>query len=142
MVLGLDTDFHNQKVLFPTVAVCPNIPYDSNLVNITAYQSLTVYDVDYEDYVPILKTLPKLSYETIAETYNVILNMTGTKHIDGKDLRELAFKVGIKCEELFFKKCRYRDEEVNCCEKFFPIFTEHGLCFAFNTRYYGTPAEE
>lgn len=29
-ITGLDTDFHNQQVTFPTVSVCPLVPYDAN----------------------------------------------------------------------------------------------------------------
>lgn len=141
LVLGLDTDFHNQQVLFPTVAVCPNNPYDSELVNETAYRILGGYDDNYEEFVPILKALPKLSYETLASTYAAVLNMSAGKEIKS-NLRELAFKVGIKCEDLFFDGCRYRDEKIKCCQLFLPIYTEHGLCYAFNARYYGTPDEE
>lgn len=31
-ITGLDTDFHNQLLIFPTVVVCPMDAYDKNLV--------------------------------------------------------------------------------------------------------------
>lgn len=43
-------------------------------------------------------------------------------------------QVGIYCNETF-DVCKYRDEEIRCCEHFFPVYSEHGLCFSFNPRY-------
>ena len=60
-----------------------------------------------------------------------------TKH----NLRHLAYKVGIKCEDLL-EICKYKDEEISCCDYFNPIYSEHGFCYSFNARYYGTPEEE
>lgn len=34
-----------------------------------------------------------------------------------------------------FDTCKYRDEEIKCCEHFYPIYSEHGFCYAFNPRY-------
>lgn len=124
------------------MAVCPNKPYDAEIVNETAFRNLAGYDENYEQYVPVLKALPRLSYETLGLMYEAITNMSDEVDLKNKNLRHLAFKVGIKCENLFYSACRYRDEVINCCEYFLPIFTEHGLCFAFNARYYGTPEEE
>lgn len=39
-ITGLDTDYHNQQVIFPTVMVCPIEPYDEKSVKDVAYQEL------------------------------------------------------------------------------------------------------
>lgn len=39
-ITGLDTDFHNQQVIFPTIIVCPEKPYDANLTKTLAYNTI------------------------------------------------------------------------------------------------------
>lgn len=39
-ITGLDTDFHNQLLIFPTVMVCPLKPYDSEAVQMVAEKYL------------------------------------------------------------------------------------------------------
>lgn len=43
-------------------------------------------------------------------------------------------QVGILCNETF-DVCKYRDDEIKCCEHFFPVYSEHGLCYSFNPRF-------
>lgn len=31
-ITGLDTDFHNQLLIFPTIVVCPDDAYDADLL--------------------------------------------------------------------------------------------------------------
>lgn len=44
------------------------------------------------------------------------------------------FQVNVLCNQTF-DVCKYRDEIIPCCEHFHPIYSEHGFCFAFNSRY-------
>lgn len=39
-ITGLDTDFHNQQLIFPTINVCPVQPYDENRTRNLAYATL------------------------------------------------------------------------------------------------------
>lgn len=39
-ITGLDTDFHNQQVIFPTINVCPLMAYDENRTRTLAYATL------------------------------------------------------------------------------------------------------
>jgi amiloride-sensitive sodium channel len=101
----------------------------------------------FEDFLPVLKAIPKLSYETFASMYEAVLNMTSESGADEdkmkqlKNLRQLAFKVGIKCDELL-EICKYKDEEITCCEYFMPLYSEQGLCYSFNAHYYSTVETE
>lgn len=61
-ITGLDTDFHNQEVIFPTVMVCPTAPYDEKSVQEVAYVTLANYESGSEQYEPFLQTLTKLTY--------------------------------------------------------------------------------
>lgn len=142
---GLDTDFHNQQVLFPTVTICPLNAYNSEAVNETAATSV-LDDIksesdSFEEFIPVLKSLPRMSYDTFGLLQEAVLNMSDELDIKKYNLRQLAFKVAIKCEDLL-EICKYKDEEISCCDYFYPLYSEHGFCYSFNTRYYGTPDEE
>lgn len=58
-----------------------------------------------------------------------------------RPLRTYAFAAKVECNELF-DMCRYKDEEIECCLLFHPVYTEHGLCYAFNGQYTDTPTAE
>lgn len=157
--IGLDTDFHNQQVFFPTVTVCPNNAYSPNFSNETATtlarnenetESGGENTEDGEDngvnnnedyYQQVLKALPALSYDTFGSIHEAALNLSQKVEMRDKNLRQLAFQVGIKCDELL-EICKYKDEEITCCEYFMPLYSEHGLCYSFNTRYYSTADNE
>ena len=137
----MDTDFHNQQVLFPTVTICPSV--DPALVNETTSQTLSLDDEEnLDELLPVLKSLPKLSYDTLGNTYEAVLNISSDLDLMKYNLRQLAFKAGVKCEELL-EICKYKDDEIPCCKNAFqPLLSEHGLCYSFNARYYGKPEGE
>jgi acid-sensing ion channel, other len=140
--LGLDTDFHNQEMEFPTVTVCPLEPFDEDKVNETAYRNMADYDDNYYEYIPILEMLPKLSYESMAMAYQEVSKIKGKLDNEKKTtLRQLVFKVVMSCENLFYD-CKFRGENIPCCEYFKPIYTERGFCYGFNSRYIGAVNEE
>lgn len=69
------------------------------------------------------------------QALEISLNLTeDTKTLKSKSLRRLVFAVAISCDKVF-KTCRYKDDEIKCCDHFLPIYIEHGFCYAFNTRY-------
>lgn len=115
--------------------------FDPELVNETASQILPNDEISFEELIPVLKSLTELSYGTLGNTYEAVLNMSNQIDTTQLDLRQLAFQVGVKCEELL-EICRYKDEEISCCDYFFPLYSEHGLCYSFNARYYGSPKDE
>lgn len=171
--LGLDTDFHNQQVFFPTVTVCPINSFSPSPSNETTTSSSEAtllarnesesaggdYNEESSDggddgeekgksnsegyYLRFLKALPALSYETLGTIHETLdkINNSQKEDVRNKNLRQLAFKVGIKCDELL-EICKYKDEEITCCEYFMPLYSEHGLCYSFNSRYYSTPDNE
>lgn len=139
--IGLDTDFHNQQVLFPTVTVCPIESFDLELVNETAHSNLDSSKDNYDEYIPILKLLPQMAYGKFRSMSRALLNMSTELNVKNKNLRQLTFKVAVKCQELF-SMCKYKDEEIPCCEYFHPVYTENGFCFSFNARYFGSDDEE
>ncbi len=167
---GLDTDFVNEQVIFPTVTVCPINAFSPSLINDTSSSSESTplarnesetTASDYNDggvedtnddaatgqsnnedyYLTFLKSLPALSYDTLGTINDTLHNVSQKEELRSKNLRQLAFQNGIKCDELF-EICKYKDEEITCCEYFMPLYSEHGLCYSFNSRYYSTPDNE
>lgn len=59
---GLDTDFHNQQVLFPSVTVCPQSSFDPASVNETAQKNMPNDGDNFEELVPVLQSLPQMTY--------------------------------------------------------------------------------
>uniref|UniRef100_A0A182J395 Uncharacterized protein n=1 Tax=Anopheles atroparvus TaxID=41427 RepID=A0A182J395_ANOAO len=133
-ITGLDTDFHNQQVIFPTVLVCPTAPYDDEAVRKVAYQVLGGYEQGSEVYEPFLKLMTQLSYANIREVAAMLGDMPSSPALRTANLRDLVFRVAVRCNDTF-AVCRYKDEDIDCCEMFKPMYTEHGFCFAFNARY-------
>uniref|UniRef100_A0A182PWD2 Uncharacterized protein n=1 Tax=Anopheles epiroticus TaxID=199890 RepID=A0A182PWD2_9DIPT len=133
-ITGLDTDFHNQQVIFPTVLVCPTAPYDEEAVRKEAYQTLGGYEQGSEVYEPFLKLITQLSYDNVREVAAMLSDMPSTPTLRTSNLREMVFRVAVRCNDTF-AACRYKDEDIDCCEMFKPMYTEHGFCYAFNARY-------
>ncbi|XP_055611981.1 sodium channel protein Nach-like [Uranotaenia lowii] len=133
-ITGLDTDFQNQDVIFPTVMVCPLEAWDQAALSDTAYATLANYEPGSERYEPFLEVLTKLSYGLFPEAAALSANVSGEKKFKTLKLRKLAFKAAIQCEDLFLW-CNYKAEDVECCEHFKKFYSEHGFCYSFNGRY-------
>lgn len=140
-ITGLDTDFHNQEVIFPTVMVCPEKPYNQEIVHDVAHVTLSNYDPGSEQYEPFLQMLTQLSYGVMNEMVTLSENVSDKKSMQNRDLRNLVFKLAIGCGETF-KGCWYKDEPIDCCAYFKQVYSEHGFCYSFNARYVSLPAVE
>lgn len=64
-----------------------------------------------------------------------------TELLSERSIRDWAFRAHIPCESTLIS-CKYRDEDIVCCDHFQPIYTEHGFCYAFNSRFMSTATEE
>ncbi|XP_058811261.1 sodium channel protein Nach-like [Topomyia yanbarensis] len=131
-ITGLDTDFHNQEVIFPTVMVCPLEPYEEKVLHEMAFIVLANYENGSEHYEPFLKTLTRLSYGVMNEAFLSKANLSSNKALS--DLRVIVYKLAIPCNAVF-GYCRYKDEPISCCLFFKPVYSEHGFCYSFNSRY-------
>lgn len=117
--------------------------YNAGLLNETALQEEENQNGEaFEQFIPVLQSLPKLTYDTFGKAYEAVLNMSsGLNAKKDENLRQLAFKYGIACEELL-ELCKYKDEDISCCDYFFPLYTEQGFCYSFNSPHFGSPEEE
>ncbi|XP_037884233.1 sodium channel protein Nach [Glossina fuscipes] len=133
-ITGLDTDFHNQNVIFPTTVVCPVEAWDHNKTYNFVYNTLANYEESAANrIVPFLESLPNLNFENLHKT--VALGILIGNELNGRTLRQWAFQVTLRCEDTL-AECKFRDEYFECCKQFLPIYTEHGFCYAFNSRFY------
>ncbi|KAL9924976.1 amiloride-sensitive sodium channel pickpocket 23 [Glossina fuscipes fuscipes] len=136
-ITGLDTDFHNQNVIFPTTVVCPVEAWDHNKTYNFVYNTLANYEESAANrIVPFLESLPNLNFENLHKT--VALGILLGNELNGRTLRQWAFQsfqVTLRCEDIL-AECKFRDEYFECCKQFLPIYTEHGFCYAFNSRFY------
>lgn len=85
----------------------------------------------------MLEMIPRLSYELMVNASEIFQSAATKLNKELKlPLRHLAFKVAMKCEDLFHA-CKFRGDSISCCEVFKPIYSERGFCFSFNARYIG-----
>ncbi|XP_017112672.1 sodium channel protein Nach [Drosophila elegans] len=140
-ITGLDTDFHNQNVVFPTTVVCPEEAFDDDKSYQAVLKTLANYDeAQAQMYSPFLRLLTSLNFENIRDA-KVLSQSIPPNLLEANTIRQWAFEGPISCESTFVS-CKYRDEEIPCCDHFEPIYTEHGFCYAFNSRFKSTPTED
>lgn len=142
--LGLDTEFRNTELEFPTVTVCPLEPYNSDIINDTAFRTLARYEDFYTEYIPLLEMLPQISYDNLNVIWKIISESEVLRKWSSENknnLRQLIFKVGIKCKELL-NHCVFLGEIFECCDHFTQLLTERGFCYAFNARYISKEDDE
>lgn len=131
----MNADVPHYEITYPTISVCPLKSYDGTVVKDFADELTTSNSKDLES---VLKAIPGLSYSSL-KFLNISYNVS--KLLEKQDLREIAFKLKVPCESIF-KTCHFKTKEINCCEHFYPVYSEVGLCYAFNPKYYGTPRNE
>lgn len=89
----MDTDFHNQQVIFPTTVICPEEGYDETKVTDIAYKMF--YDAESgERAEPFYKMLTGLSFDNLDDAFKLsleVVEMGGS--LDEMDLRKTAFDV-------------------------------------------------
>lgn len=140
LLIGLDTDFYDPVLYFPTVTVCPLEPFNIDAINETAIEKVGNHESSaYEPSVMLLKNLTRLSYENLKDfiisKYTSVIKPSETNW-NKQSLRKWAFSVVIDVDDVF-TQCKFREEFKNCTEIFHPIYSERGFCFSFNSRYYG-----
>lgn len=92
-------------------------------------------------YNEFLERLPRLSYRTVSFFNEALANVSGEEVVKKANLRELAFLTAITCNNTF-TSCKYKDEDIDCCEYFQPMFSENGFCYVFNGKYKDTVNKE
>ena len=127
---------NNNVYMYPTVSVCPQHSENSGkILKIIAELGVN----DSQEIEEFLGAIPNFSYGTEG-LRSVVLSHEAMKKVyqlKNKDVRSLAFKLATSCRDIFAKKCNFKEENLNCCDAFLPVYGEHGLCYAFNAKVYG-----
>lgn len=133
-ITGLDTDFHNQVMVFPTVLLCPLQPFNREAVR-TVGSALSGSRSNAAAAETYLERLTTLQYGTLHQ-FLVTAQNVSILGVDFKNAtpRDLAFKVAAQCKDLFVY-CHFKDDDLDCCDHFRPMYTELGLCHGFNMKY-------
>lgn len=84
-----------------------------------------------------LERLPRLSYRTMNNFNEALLNVSSEEVIQKSDFRKLALLSAISCNNTF-TSCTYKEDDIDCCEYFQPMFSENGFCYVFNGKYKDT----
>ena len=80
-----------------------------------------------------MERLTTLSYDSV-ESFRHEITTTSDNRVNF-DLKQVAFELMNRCEEIF-DSCEFKSYEIDCCSHFFPVFTETGFCYTFNSRHY------
>ncbi|XP_039493847.1 pickpocket protein 19 isoform X2 [Drosophila santomea] len=126
------------RIPFPSIGFCPR-----NRLNWRALENEAVHHflganvsaAQKDVFVKFFTAAGDPHLSRLNEMSNFFMNKTLTDELhmlDHLDLREVYKFIQFKCQDLFHI-CRWRGNEVNCCEVIEYQFTEAGLCFVFNT---------
>ncbi|CAB0002733.1 unnamed protein product [Nesidiocoris tenuis] len=120
-ITGLDTDFHNWNVPFPGITLCLTTPFSEKrfLDHVNRSENIKSNFVNSVN----CDHLCHWSKNTLHHVQHFYLKAKTACFVP-----QLAFR----CED-FMGNCTFKQEEIPCCEAFRPTFTDHGLCFSFNT---------
>ncbi|XP_023310115.1 sodium channel protein Nach [Anoplophora glabripennis] len=118
-ITGLDTDFHNWEVPFPAITVCLQVPTTTEKI---------------ENYISQIlgrraEKLPGFNMKYIKETDKEWSMQFHFRSLDN------LYPLMNTCDEVF-QECYWKLDAYNCCDGFFPVFTENGFCYTFNSRHY------
>ncbi|XP_054274643.1 sodium channel protein Nach-like [Macrosteles quadrilineatus] len=134
-ITGLDTDFHNWEVPFPTVTLCPDDPTNETLINNfiqSTWGNVSTQEIS-EKYFDFIRTM---SHLTIADLDTIVkfTNNTSAYDLPVTSFEEVLYQVVNDCPDVIFD-CEWKAEAYNCCQGFQYILTEVGFCYIFNSRF-------
>lgn len=126
------------KIVYPTVSICPQPAEDLKRVN-EIVKRLKIKANATQEVEQLLRMIPNFSYGPKG-LKSVVLSENVRPNIGlllDADPRVLAFKLAKSCNDVF-DSCRFKNKPMKCCESFRPVYSEHGFCYAFNARSFGT----
>jgi acid-sensing ion channel, other len=132
------------RMVYPTVSVCPENSGNGEKIT-KLIEKLGTNSNESEEIKEFLKAIPNFSFG-IEGLRSVVLSTAAKKIVDHQisisDVRTLAFKLAKSCDDVFKQECKFKNDKISCCDVFQPVYSEHGFCYAFNSKVYGTEKEE
>ncbi|XP_049782021.1 sodium channel protein Nach-like [Schistocerca cancellata] len=139
-ITGLDTDFHNWKVPFPAISVCSENPVNRQAVEkYVAKIGQTFTSTCNEEtqnctqiHTEYFTQIANLSYNNLY----IIDELLSQQRINlSESIKDTQKQLVKRCKDLL-QNCTFKlSQKFDCCERFFPIYTEVGFCFSFNSRH-------
>lgn len=134
---------NEKKIVYPTISICPHFAEDDKLISEVVKQmelnaSLT------QEVENLFRAIPNFSFGSKG-LKSVVLSDNVKPKIKlflREDPRTFAFKFVKTCADVFEGKCNFKSKSFACCESFRPVYSEHGFCYAFNTKFFGTAYDE
>lgn len=130
------------KITFPTISVCPDSAADPKKVSILMKRS-GIDGNDTKELVEFLSAISNFSYGH--KGLRSIIMSDSVEDYVGQlittDPRTLAFQTALSCDHLFHS-CKFNNKIIECCKVFYPVVSEKGFCYSFNSKMYGTPFAE
>lgn len=118
------------RLTYPTVDVCPYMAIDMvKIINLLGREPNVSKSAGITDIIKNFYHLSANDMKSISRAMNT------------NDLRVLAFNLAAKCTDLF-ANCKFKGKPIDCCTKFLPVLSEHGICFSFNARVFGSSLSE
>ncbi|XP_039442696.1 pickpocket protein 28-like [Culex pipiens pallens] len=116
------------RIPFPSVTICPEIKVKMDRLNFTQIYSEVIEGTLKEqmDGERVGKLLAML------QVCDFVLYEVFTNETFDDDCVKLLQQMKIPQNEVFLY-CQWRDENVDCSEKFRPTLTEKGICYTFNS---------
>lgn len=139
---SLTLNKEEMKIVYPTVSVCAIQAYDlqkvENLVKISKIALNETAEV-----AEFLKEIPKFSFGKHGLKSLVLSDkaLDDVDYLNNNDVRTLAFQLALSCNKIL-SACHFKNQSIDCCKVFKPIYSEHGICYSFNSKLHGTPINE
>lgn len=130
------------QIVYPTITVCPD--NSGNEEKITKFtEKLGANANNTEELKAFFRAIPNFSYG-IEELRSVVLSDASKKTVNrlSVDVRSLAFKLAKSCDDVFKQQTKFKYDMISSCDAFLPVYGEHGFCYAFNPKVYGTEKNE
>lgn len=140
---SLTLNNEEMRIVYPTVSVCSDPVYDLQKVE-NFVKTLSVPSDIALEIIEFLKEIPKFSFGKHG-LKSLVLSDKAFDNIDhlnnNYDVRTLAFQLALSCNKIF-SSCHFKNQSIDCCNVFKPIYSEHGICYSFNSKLHGTPINE
>lgn len=130
------------RITYPSISVCPvSAANDIKVFELIKKSGIT--ENETQEIAELLKAIPNFSYGPKGLKSVVLSDLAANaiERLSINDLRSLAFHLALSCDKVF-ASCQFKNKSLNCCEEFKPVYSEHGFCYSFNSRYYGTSRDE
>ncbi|KAJ0177928.1 hypothetical protein K1T71_006801 [Dendrolimus kikuchii] len=119
----VETDYLHWETPFPAVTICEGRDINSSPVD--EYLLTNNFSLNQKVFLKEVVFWQKYCKSTCRKCVNCF-----------KEFRDIVLPMRTECEGVL-GKCSWDEEPFRCCDRFLPQASEYGLCFTFNSDFYG-----